>query len=237
LPAGAPPPIDPRAGATPRRVAARPRASRATVAHDRFAVLDVKVGMAVEVAGFTCLKPAATDDDRHCVKFLDTRCSGRPANIGTLRYGETAPLGCFLDHSSQGTYLDGKLLQVPNTGSREDADKAKDPTRMPLVHVHLVGTRSSPSKIYRIRYLFALDELTPDSKLSKALTAKYGEPSYKNPPNDMRWKAEDTSLRATCQTQYCDVTVEDQAFAELENRKQQEADGRARRANAPAPKL
>ncbi|MEO8705662.1 MAG: hypothetical protein ABI867_36865 [Kofleriaceae bacterium] len=206
-------------------------------AHDRFSVLDLKIGMPVDVAGFTCAK---TDDaaDRHCVKFLDPRCSGRPSNIGTLRYGEKAPLGCFFDYSSQATYLDSKLLQVANNGMRENEARLKDPAWRPLINVQLTGTRSKPSKIYQIWYMFAPDELTEDSKLYAALVAKYGEPSSKNPPNEMRWKDSDTQLKANCRTQYCDVLVEDSVFEDLERRKQEEADGQARRKNAPsAPKL
>jgi hypothetical protein len=212
-------------------------------AHDRFAVQDVKIGMPVDGRpGFTCAKqvvdPGLKDQsrkDRHCVKFVDKRCEGRPASIGTKRYGEKAPLGCYLDYSASATYLDDTLLQEPNTGDATQRTRG----RKPLHNLYITGTKSEPSKIYQIVYMFAPDELTEDSKLYAALVAKYGEPSSKNPPHEMRWRTENTEVKASCVAdQNCQIRVEDSKFEELENRKQEEIDGRTRRQNAPdAPKL
>jgi len=204
-------------------------------AHDRFAVLDVKIGMPVDGrADFTCAKPTGTDvDERHCVKFLDSRCTNQPGNIGKLRYGEKAPLGCFFDYSGMATYLDGTLLQTSNTGDSTD----KRPIRKPLMNLYITGTKSKPSKIYSIWYMLAFDELTEDSKLYAALVSKYGEPSYKNPPNEMRWSADDTKVKADCDRAHCRIIVEDNKLEEIERRKQEEADGQARRNNATTPNL
>jgi hypothetical protein len=210
--------------------------TRAPSAHDKFAVLDLKIGMAIDGRpGFVCAKqPDATQlADRHCVKFVDTRCKGQAANIGSLRYGQKAPLGCYLDYSNSATYLDGKLLQTPNTGDTSDTR----PVLKPLMNVHIVGTKSKTAKIYRIHYMLALDELTEDSKLYGALVGKYGEPSYKNPPNEMRWRAEDTKAKASCDRASCEIVVEDEKFEALEERKQDEADSRARHQNASTPEL
>jgi hypothetical protein len=225
-------------GKTPRKGSSSSGPSSAPPsgsAHDTFSVLDVKIGTPVDRAGFTCAKEKGKDpQDRHCVKFVDSRCSGQPANIGELKYGEKAPLGCYLDYSSSATFLDGTLLQTPNTGDSSD----KRPVRKPLANLHIVGTQSKPSKVYRLWYMFAADELTEDSKLYVAMVAKYGEPSEKNPPNEMRWRSEDTKLKASCERDHCEIIVEDGKFEELERRKQEEADGQARRQNAPdAPKL
>ncbi len=206
------------------------RAPAAAGAHDTFAVQDVKIGMPIEGRpGFTCDKEIV-GKDRHCVKFLDKRCSGRPASVGVKRYSDAAPLGCFMDYSANATYLDGKLLQTANSGDSTD----KRPMLSPLINIQLTGTRSSPSKIYQIHYMFAVDELTEDSKLYGALVAKYGEPSSKNPPIEMRWKSEDTKLKAVCQHDHCEIIVEDNAFEDLERRKQEEADSQTRHKNAPA---
>jgi hypothetical protein len=190
--------------------------------------------MPVEMDGFTCTK-AADDEDRHCVKFLDSRCSGRPQNIGVLRYGEEAPLGCFRDYSSQATYLDGLLLQESSEVRAGLAGAKSLPERRQLTNLDLTGTKSKPSKIYRMVYTFAFDELTEDSKLYKSLVAKYGEPSYKNPPNEMRWKSGTTEVDADCSYLDCTLEVEDSHFEDVENRKQKEADDAARRNNAPTP--
>lgn len=204
--------------------------------HDKFTILELKIGLPVEQAGYTCQKPAGKDaEQRHCVKFMDPRCEGKRTNIGALRYGEVAPPGCFLDHSSAATYLDGKLMQTPNTNDSSD----KRPILKPLLHMELVGTVSKPSKIFRLSYVVAPDELTEDSKLYGALAAKYGEPTDKRPPNDMRWKLGDATLRATClPKRNCQIVVEDMKFEELQRRWQEDADAQQRHKAAPeAPKL
>jgi hypothetical protein len=208
-------------------------------AHDTFAVLDVKIGMAVEGRpGFTCTKQPADKDleDTHCVKFLDSRCSGHPVSIGQKRYSEKAPLGCYLDYSNMATYLDGTLQQTANTG--DNSDPAERHPRKPLMNLHIVGTQSKPSKIYRIWYTTAPDELAEDSKIYKAMVAKYGEPSYKNAPNEMRWRRDDTTVKAECDPlRQCVIYVEDSKFEDLERRKQEEADAKTRHQNAASPQL
>lgn len=205
--------------------------------HDKFTILEVKVGQPLDGrAGFTCDKEDPNElRERTCVKFLDPRCEGKASNLGVLRYGDSAPRGCFLDTSSQATYLDGKLQQTPNTGDATD----KRPILKPLVHLQLKGTESRPSKVFRMWYLVAPDQLTDDSNLFKALVAKYGEPTEKRPPDDMRWRLGDVSLRATCnRDRNCDLVVEDRKFAELERKWQEEADAKERNKKAPAaPKL
>lgn len=203
--------------------------------HDRFVVLDLKIGMPVDVAGFTCAKHSERKgaENRHCVKFVDPRCEGQATNIGELRYGEKAPLGCFFDYSGEATFLDGTLQQTPNTGDSTD----KRPVRKPLMNVHIIGTQSRPSKIHTIWYMLGFDELTEDSKLYKSMTAKYGEPSYKNPPNEMRWKGDTTQMKAWCDRIHCEILVEDQKFEDNERDRQEEADAKARRQNAGDPKL
>ena len=55
-------------------------------AHDKLFVLDVKIGMPVEGRpGFVCAKAEKTESgerkDRHCVKFVDDRCKGKPQAV------------------------------------------------------------------------------------------------------------------------------------------------------------
>ncbi|MBL8909979.1 MAG: hypothetical protein JNM17_04655 [Archangium sp.] len=202
--------------------------------HDKFNVLEIKIGDAIEGRkDFTCDKDDPKEvKERRCVKFLDPRCEGKPGKLGVLRYGDAAPRGCFLDTSSAATYLDGKLQQTPNTGDATD----KRPILKPLVHLQLIGTQSRPSKVFRMWYVVAPDSLSDDSKLYGALFAKYGEPSEKRGADDVRWKNGDTSLKATCnKDRNCDLVVEDLRFAELERKWQEEADAKEKNKKAPAP--
>lgn len=198
-------------------------------------MLDVKIGMPLEVPGYTCTadKRTASGDrqERHCVKFVDDRCQGRPTNIGPKRYGEKAPMGCFHD-TSGATYLDDVLMQDPHTGATDQAHNG----RTPLANVHLIGTESTPSKIYRISYTLAWDDLLSESsKLHKVLVAKYGEPTEIH--GWMRWKLETTELRAQCGSTDCTIDVADRKFEENVERAQTEADAAKKRDAAPAPKL
>src|SRR6266545_8376027 len=109
--------------------------------HDRFAVLDLKIGMVVTGrAGFVCAKPSGNTgrEDTHCVKFLDSRCANKPSKISVLRYGEDSGPGCHFDPSSNATRLDNKLMQTANTGDTTD----HTPIRKPLENVHIIGTQS-----------------------------------------------------------------------------------------------
>jgi hypothetical protein len=212
-------------------------------AHALFTVQGLKIGMPLDGdAGFTCTKEdrdVQGRKDRHCVKFVDSRCAGKPGAVGQKQYRDTAPLGCFLDYSSNATYLDGTLMQEINTGDREQMEAARRRGRKPLHNIHIVGTKSQPAKIYSIRFTFAVDELTEGSKLYAALVAKYGEPSRKNPPLEMRWSRDGTEMKAYCtEHQQCEIMVEDANFERIENQKQEELDGQERRRNAPdAPTL
>jgi hypothetical protein len=204
--------------------------------HDRFSVLDLKIGMVVTGrSGFVCAKASGNTgrEDTHCVKFVDSRCANQPTKISVLRYGESSSAGCHFDPSSNATRLDNKLMQTANTGDTTD----HTPIRKPLENIHIIGTQSEPSKIYAIRYMLGFDELTEDSKLYRAMVAKYGEPSYKNPPNEMRWRGDDTKLTASCDRIHCEIFVEDSRFEDFERERQAEADGKARRETATAPNL
>ncbi|MEO7092085.1 MAG: hypothetical protein ABI175_02465 [Polyangiales bacterium] len=204
--------------------------------HERFKVLEVTLGMVMTAPpGFTCAKPSGNTgrEDMHCVKFLDSRCAGKPQSISVLRYGQDAGPGCHFDPSSQATRLDNKLQQTANTGDSTD----HTPIRKPLENISITGTRSEPSKIYAIKYMLGFDELTEDSKLYRAMVSKYGEPSSKNPPNEMRWRGDDTRMIANCDRIHCEISVEDGKLDELERNRQEEADGKARRETAAAPSL
>ncbi len=217
----------------------RAAAAEPAGAHDKLFVLDVKLGMPLDGRpGFTCTKEKRTAsgdrEERHCVQFVDDRCKGRPAGIGAKRYGEKAPKGCYLDHSSHATYLDDLLMQDPNTG---DSSQARN-GRKPLANVHLLGTRSTPSKIYEIEYMFAEDDLLDEnSKLHKALIAKYGEPTEIH-SGKMKWRLESTELVAQCTpNQNCSIDVEDRKLRENVEDEQNQADAQKKRDAAPTPKL
>jgi hypothetical protein len=69
------------------------------------------------------------------------------------------------------------------------------------------------------------------------MVAKYGEPSYKNPPNEMRWKDDNTEMRANCDNVSCEIVVKDSAFEDVERRRQEEIDSKQRHENATSPNL
>ena len=115
-------------------------------------------------------------------------------------------MGCFHDASSA-TYLDDVLMQDPHTGATDQAHNG----RTPLSNVHLIGTESTPSKIYRIVYTIPWDDLLSESsKLHKALVAKYGEPTEIH--GWMRWKIDTTELKVRCESTDCTIDVEDRKF-------------------------
>lgn len=219
-------------------LASSARVAAADEAHDKLNVMDLKIGMPIEGhPGFTCEKEKRTESgerqDRHCVKFIDDRCKGKPAALGYKRYGEKAPKGCYLDYSSQATFLDDLLMQDPNTNDTSQRRNG----RRPLANVHLIGTEASPSKIYKIYYMFAEDDLAETSKLYKALVAKYGE-ARDSRPGRMRWKIDSTELEAECTPDsHCQIIVNDRKFEESEEDAQKEADAQKKRDAAPAPKL
>ncbi len=207
--------------------------SSADKAYDHFAILGNKLGVPLEPqAGFTCGPPRGTDgfttQNHSCVKFLDERCKGKPTKIHHIRSSGDVDRGqnCFMDEMNGATYLDRTLLSPP------------------LQFIRLTGTDSVASKVFQITYTFAADDLTEDSKLGKALIAKYGPPSYKNPPIQMSWKMGEVSLGAECrmitgdhaaQGDFCTLTVEHRELDQKEQERQRVADDAARRAGAPPP--
>jgi hypothetical protein len=207
--------------------------------HDKLSILELKIGMPMEQAGFVCAKDAGFYNGAECVKFLDRRCNGKGANIGPKHYGDRAPLGCFIEERSVATFLDDALLQQ-RAEVGWGTEKA-DPARYPLVNVHTYGTKSKPSKISRIVYTMAMDELASGSKASgsklyNALVAKYGAPK-EIWSGKVRWRAGETSMEAYCDLTLCTLEVEDKKFEENENRRQEEVDAKVRQTNAPTPKL
>jgi hypothetical protein len=81
------------------------------------------------------------------------------------------------------------------------------------------------------------DLLSEDSKLHKALVAKYGEPTEIH-SGKMRWKLDSTELIAQCiDNQNCQIVVEDRNFERNVEDEQREADAKKKRDAAPAPAL
>ena len=207
--------------------------------HEKLSVLEFKIGMPIEQAGFVCAKDPGLYHGGECVKFLDRRCLGKPGNIAKKQYGEKAPLGCFIEAATVATFLDDALLQQRSEVSNGLAKP--DPARDALINVHTYGTKSKPSKISRIVYTMAMDELASGdrpsgSKLYNALVAKYGAP-YEILSGKVKWRAGETLMEAYCDLSLCSLDVQDSKFEENENRRQEDADTKVRQTNAPAPKL
>lgn len=206
--------------------------------HDKLSVLELKIGMPMAQKGFVCVKDAGPYNGAECVKFLDPRCKG-PTAIGPRRYGDKPPRGCFLEERTLTTFLDGVIVQQRQEVSQGTAKP--DPSRNPLVNVHTYGTKSKPSKIARIVYTMAMDELASgdqlsDSKLANALVAKFGKPDEVW-SGKVKWRAGETRMEAYCDLNICTLEVEDKNFEENENRDQEEQDTKARQGGAPEPKL
>lgn len=213
---------------------------RANEAHDKFVVLNVKLGMLTEKQpGFVCTKERWTQSkvrvEPQCVKFVDDRCKGKPASIGFLRYGQNAPKGCHYDPSSTATRLDNVIMQDPHTGATDQPRNG----RKPLNNIAIFGTKAEPSKIYRIKYMLAEDNLkSTDSKIYKALVGKYGEPTYPEHSGKVTWKKDGAELVAYCQPYAnCEITVQDRNFEDMENKAQEEIDAKKKSDSAPAPAL
>lgn len=191
----------------------------------RFTLRELRINTETDkVAGFTC--DANVGKYRHtCVKFLDDRCTNRPTKIGPVSFSSDLPAGqsCFMDSSTGATYLDRKIVQPP------------------LSSLSVVGTDTRVPRTYEIHFTFAKDVLGDDSKLGKALIAKYGPPDYKNYPIQMVWNAGDAHLRASCGTtegphgEYCALAVDDTSVLDVEREKQKQADDEQRRRDAPPP--
>lgn len=202
-------------------------------AWSKFAILGVKLGGELEkVPGFTCGPPPGTDgfstQNHSCVKFLDARCKGKPTRIHNIRSTADVDKGqsCFMEEFTGATYLDRKF------------------TTTPLSAVRIVGTNTSAPLVFQITYTFAADDLTDDSNLGKALIAKYGPPSSRNPPISMSWNLGQVQLLADCRStegptgEFCRITVVDDELDATERSIQQQADEDARKTHGPpAPKL
>jgi len=185
-----------------------------------------------KVSGFTCGPDPASKGFttyRHtCVKFLDDRCRGRGVKIFHVRTSADLPRGqlCFMDEGNGGTYLDGKYMTPP------------------LSSLAIVATDTTAPVIYEINLTLPADDLTETSNLGKALIAKYGRPTYSQPPSTMHWNEGDIHVSATCRTtsgptgEYCTIQVSDTALLDAERSIQKAADDQRRQAQAPpAPKL
>lgn len=206
--------------------------------HDKLSVLELKIGMPMTQPGFVCAKNAGPYNGAECVKFLDPRCKG-PVAIGPRGYGDKPPRGCFLEERTVATFLDGVLVQQRMEVGQGTAKP--DPSRNQLVNVHTYGTKSKPSKISRIVYTMAMDELASGdqpsgSKLYKALVAKFGEPAEIH-SGKVKWRAGETRAEAYCDLNLCTLEIEDKNFEENENRDQEEKDTKAKQGSAPEPKL
>lgn len=207
--------------------------------HAKLSILELKIGMPMQQPGFVCAKDAGPYNGAECVKFLDPRCKGKPSNIGPRRYGDTPPRGCFLEERTVSTFLDGVLKQQRQEVSQ--GSEKQDPARFPLINVHTYGTKSKPSKIARIVYTMAVDELASGdqpsgSKLYTALVAKFGKPR-EIWSGKVKWREGETNMEAYCDLNICTLEVEDKTFEQAENQAQEEADTAERQKKAPEPKL
>jgi hypothetical protein len=201
-------------------------------AWNKLMLKDIVIGTAFyKVPGFTCgPDPAARgfSSYRHtCVKFLDERCDGRPSKINHVSSASDIPngRGCFMDEGNGGTYLDHNFVSPP------------------LSAIAIVATDTSAPRVYEIRYTLARDTLTEDSKLGRALIAKYGRPTYVNAPAQLTWTIGDVQLNATCSgsegpaNEFCTLQVSDTALLDSERSIQKAMDDEQQRKNAPAPSL
>ncbi len=199
----------------------------------KYMLKDVALGTGFyKVSGFSCgPDPAAqgfTTYRHTCVKFLDDRCKGRELKIFHVRTAADLPPGqtCFMDEGNGGTYVDRKFMSPP------------------LSTLTIVATDTTAPVIYEINLTLPADDLTETSNLGKALIAKYGKPTYFQPPTQMRWQDHDVDLSASCRTtvgptgEYCSIQLTDGALLQAERSIQEAADEQRRHAQAPAaPKL
>lgn len=181
-----------------------------------------------KTGGFTCgPDPAARGFStyrRTCVRFVDARCKERPNKIWHTSSQDDYPKGqvCFMDEGGRQTYLDGKYMSPP------------------LQAIAIVGTDTDTHRIYEIDYSFAMDRLAPDSKLGKALIAKYGPPSSTNGDFQMNWTAGDVQLSAMCTdsegpgTGRCEISISDSGLLDRERAKQKAKDDTKAKQDAPA---
>jgi hypothetical protein len=196
----------------------------------KFTVQGIELGSPLsKLSGFTCDEKVG--EYRHtCVKFLDPRCKGRKTYVKFINFSSDVPKGqgCTYNSDGGGTYLDRK------------------PAEVPLFAVAVVGTDTPVPRAYAIRFTFALDQLTDDSNIGKAMLAKYGTPDFKNPPMQMRWNApgiNDLYLEGACgESQgpdaHCLVQAYDGPLLDAERSIKQAAGDDAKIQNGPAaPKL
>jgi hypothetical protein len=189
----------------------------------KFAIKDVTLGTPLaQLKGFVC----ESENDRGyglvCVKFLDDRCKDRPTKVKQVKYGNEADgRGCVIDSDSPGQgnmYLDGKLAALSAVSVR--------------------GTPTDVPRVYTISFAFALDQLTDDSNIGKALIAKYGKPDDRNPPIQMVWHGDSSMLNAFCAHESCNLSTDDMDFMKAEKALQDAFTTAQQKKNAPAaPKL
>jgi hypothetical protein len=177
----------------------------------RFAVKDVQLGtQTATIAGFTC--DANAGEYRHtCVRFLDDACKAKATFVKYLRSSSDLPAGqgCTYDSGTGATYLDRKF-HTPALSS-----------------VAVVGTDTDVPRAYEITYRFTKDVLTDSSNIGKTLIAKYGKPTFTNPPTQMSWKVDPVNLFAECDMRDggdCMVKVIDDGLLDAERSIKQAAE-------------
>ncbi len=196
----------------------------------KFTVQGIELGTPLsKLSGFTC-DDKVGEYQHTCVKFLDPKCKGRKTYVKFISFNSDVPKGqgCTYNSANGGTFFD----RVPPT--------------IPLFAVAVVGTDTPVPRAYDIRFTFALDQLTDDSNIGKALLAKYGKPDFKNPPMQMRWNTpgiDDLYLIAECggsagPDAHCLVQAWDGPLLDAERSIKQAAGDAAKIQNGPAaPKL
>jgi hypothetical protein len=191
----------------------------------KFPVKDITLGTplsALPAQGFTC-GPDKGNSMPTCVKFLDERCHGQKITVRAIAMNFPAPKGkgCVYDSVTGGTLLDAVETTVP----------------MSLVAVK--GTDTKAPRVYEIQFDYAVNVLGKDTKLGKALIAKYGTPVLDNAPIQMAWQSGDVQLQAVCASvtnesgQYCYQNVSDSQLLVTERAVKEAADRKAQEHDAP----
>jgi len=84
------------------------------------------------------------------------------------------------------------------------------------------------------------DDLTDSTNLGKALLAKYGRPTYVQPPTQMTWSVGDVRVDASCRDtqgptgELCRIQVSDSALLTAERAIQEAANVALKHRQAPA---
>ncbi len=188
----------------------------------RFEVQGIRLGAELSaVSGLVCDRNPNGHYRKTCVKFVDDRCKGRPNIVKAT--GGHAPKGesCFF----------GGYTYVDLNGD----------TPEPPISAIIIGTTDEEvPHIAEINYYFPNSPLTADSKLGKALTAKYGRPDYVNDNVRLAWQVgKSILLAADCGQnnghEVCVLGVEDLAYFNLRRDMQQQKEERTKKESAPEP--